>query len=100
MAADEACTVVLCGSTNQIIDELLRDALRTVPDGQDDLCRSRLRMLMNRTIDETTRKIKKKKTIAVEAFAHALRQILTIFAGNAGYDSSGLVISATFGREI
>ncbi|TFY78296.1 hypothetical protein EWM64_g5721, partial [Hericium alpestre] len=32
-----------------------------------------------------------KKAIAAESFAHALRQIPTILADNAGYDSSDLV---------
>ena len=48
VAAGEACTVVLRGSPNQIVDEgerLLRDALPAVPRGQGDPSRSRWWML-------------------------------------------------------
>ncbi|KAI6044053.1 chaperonin Cpn60/TCP-1 family [Pisolithus marmoratus] len=47
-------------------------------------------MLMSCAIDEASRKVKGKKAIAVQSFAHALRQIPTILADNAGYDSSDL----------
>jgi len=48
-------------------------------------------MLMSCAVDEEARKVKGKKAIAVEAFGRALRQIPTILADNAGYDSSDLV---------
>ena len=48
-------------------------------------------MLMSCAIEEAARKVTGKKAIAVEAFARALRQIPTILADNAGYDSSDLV---------
>ena len=48
-------------------------------------------MLMSCAVEEEARKVQGKKAIAVEAFAHALRQIPTILADNAGYDSSDLV---------
>jgi hypothetical protein len=48
-------------------------------------------MLMSCAVDEAARKVKGKKAIAVEAFGRALRQIPTILADNAGYDSSDLV---------
>lgn len=48
-------------------------------------------MLMSCAVDEEVRKIKGKKAIAAEAFGRALRQIPTILADNAGYDSSDLV---------
>lgn len=48
-------------------------------------------MLMSCAVEEEARKIQGKKAIAVEAFSHALRQIPTILADNAGYDSSDLV---------
>jgi hypothetical protein len=48
-------------------------------------------MLMSCAVDQEARTIKGKKAIAAEAFARALRQIPTILADNAGYDSSDLV---------
>jgi T-complex protein 1 subunit beta len=48
-------------------------------------------MLMSCAVDEEARKVKGKKAIAAEAFGRALRQIPTILADNAGFDSSDLV---------
>ncbi len=48
-------------------------------------------MLMSCAIEEEARGVKGKKALAVEAFSRALRQIPTILADNAGYDSSELV---------
>lgn len=48
-------------------------------------------MLMSCAVETAARKIKGKKSLATEAFARALRQIPTILADNAGYDSSDLV---------
>ena len=48
-------------------------------------------MLMSCAVEEASRSVKGKKAIAVEAFARALRQIPTILADNAGFDSSDLV---------
>ncbi|KAG9103233.1 T-complex protein 1 subunit beta, partial [Ceratobasidium sp. 370] len=42
-------------------------------------------------LEEAAKKVEGKKAIAVESFARALRQIPTILADNAGYDSSDLV---------
>lgn len=96
--AGEACTVVLRGSTHQMLDEAersLHDALsvlsQTVKETRTVLGGGCSEMLMSCAVDESARKIKGKKAIAVEAFADALRQIPTILADNAGYDSSDLV---------
>jgi len=98
VAAGEACTVVLRGSTNQMVDEAersLHDALsvlsQTVKETRTVLGGGCSEMLMSCAADEEARKVKGKKAIAVEAFARALRQIPTILADNAGYDSSDLV---------
>ena len=48
-------------------------------------------MLMSVEVEERAKKVRGKKAIAAEAFARALRQIPTILADNAGYDSSDLV---------
>ncbi|KAF8128218.1 chaperonin Cpn60/TCP-1 family [Boletus edulis] len=98
VAAGEACTVVLRGSTNQMVDEAersLHDALsvlsQTVKETRIVLGGGCSEMLMSCAVDEAARKVKGKKAIAAEAFGRALRQIPTILADNAGYDSSDLV---------
>ncbi|KAI6033729.1 chaperonin Cpn60/TCP-1 family [Pisolithus microcarpus] len=98
VAAGEACTVVLRGSTHQMVDEAersLHDALsvlsQTVKETRVVLGGGCSEMLMSCAVDEASRKVKGKKAIAVQSFAHALRQIPTILAVNAGYDSSDLV---------
>ncbi|KAH7101125.1 t-complex protein 1 beta subunit (tcp-1-beta) [Auriculariales sp. MPI-PUGE-AT-0066] len=98
VAAGQACTVVLRGSTNQMIDEAersLHDALsvlsQTVRETRIVLGGGCSEMLMSCAAEEAARGVAGKKALAVEAFARALRQIPTILADNAGYDSSDLV---------
>ncbi|CDO78272.1 hypothetical protein BN946_scf184588.g2 [Trametes cinnabarina] len=98
VAAGEACTVVLRGSTNQMIDEAersLHDALsvlsQTVKETRVVLGGGCSEMLMSCAVEEEARKVQGKKAIAAEAFGRALRMIPTILADNAGYDSSDLV---------
>ncbi|KAI0314326.1 chaperonin Cpn60/TCP-1 family [Amylostereum chailletii] len=98
VAAGEACTVVLRGSTNQMIDEAdrsLHDALsvlsQTVKETRVVLGGGCSEMLMSVAVEEKAKTVKGKKAIAAEAFARALRQIPTILADNAGFDSSDLV---------
>jgi T-complex protein 1 subunit beta len=98
VAAGEACTVVLRGSTTQMVDEAersLHDALsvlsQTVKETRTVLGGGCSEMLMSCAVEEEARRIKGKKAIATEAFSRALRQIPTILADNAGYDSSDLV---------
>ncbi|CCO26544.1 T-complex protein 1 subunit beta Short=TCP-1-beta [Rhizoctonia solani AG-1 IB] len=94
VAAGEACTVVLRGSTSQMVDEAersLHDALsvlsQTVKETRIVLGGGCSEMLMAVAVDEEVKKVEGKKAIAVEAFARALRQA----TDNAGYDSSDLV---------
>ncbi|KAF6754138.1 chaperonin Cpn60/TCP-1 family [Ephemerocybe angulata] len=98
VAAGEACTVVLRGSTNQMIDEAersLHDALsvlsQTVKETRTVLGGGCAEMLMSCAVEEAARNVQGKKALAVESFARALRQIPTILADNAGLDSSDLV---------
>lgn len=98
VAAGEACTVVLRGSTNQMVDEAersLHDALcvlsQTVKETRTVLGGGCSEMLMSCAVEEEARTVKGKKALAVEAFGRALRQIPTILADNAGYDSADLV---------
>ena len=48
-------------------------------------------MLMANSVQELSGKTPGKESIAIESFARALRQLPTIIADNAGYDSSELV---------
>ncbi|KAI9099423.1 T-complex protein 1 subunit beta [Phlyctochytrium arcticum] len=98
VAAGEACTVVLRGATNQLLDEAersLHDALcvlsQTVKEPRTTLGGGCAEMLMAKAVDEAAAKTAGKKAIACEAFARALRQLPTILADNAGYDSAELV---------
>ncbi|KAK1215588.1 T-complex protein 1 subunit beta [Marasmius sp. AFHP31] len=98
VAAGEACTVVLRGSTSQMVDEAdrsLHDALsvlsQTVKETRTVLGGGCAETLMSCAVDEQARSVKGKKAIAAEAFSRALRQIPTILADNAGFDSSELV---------
>lgn len=46
---------------------------------------------MANAVDEEARKTPGKRQLAMEAFARALRQLPTIIADNAGYDSAELI---------
>jgi len=94
----EACTVILRGASNHVLDEAersLHDALcvltqtikdtRVVPGGG---C---MEVAMAKAVDAQVPNTPGKKAIAMEAYARALRQIPTIIADNAGFDSSELV---------
>ena len=98
VAAGQACTVVLRGSTTQMVDEAersLHDALsvlsQTVKETRVVLGGGCAETLMSCAVEEAARRVAGKKALAVEAFARALRQIPTILADNAGLDSSDLV---------
>ena len=98
MAAGEACTIVLRGATRQILDEAersLHDALcvlsQTVREPRTVLGGGCTEMVMSKAVDALAVSTPGKKAIAMEAFSRALRQLPTILADNAGYDSADLV---------
>lgn len=98
MAAGEACTIVLRGATQQLLDEAersLHDALsvlsQTTSEPRTVLGGGCTEMLMSKAVDDAAAKTAGKKAIAAESFAKALRQMPTILADNAGFDSSELV---------
>jgi len=98
VAAGQACTVVLRGATQQLLDEAersLHDALavlsQTVKETKTTLGGGCAEMLMSKAVDEVASTTPGKKAIAVEGFSRALRQLPTILADNAGFDSSDLV---------
>jgi T-complex protein 1 subunit beta len=73
----------------------LHDALsvlsQTVQETRTALGGGCSEMLMSCAVDNLAKKVEGKKSLAVEAFARALRMIPTILADNAGWDSSELV---------
>lgn len=98
VAAGRACTIVLRGATEQLLDEAersLHDALavlsQTVREPRVTLGGGCAEMNMAKAVDHAARNVSGKKAIAVDSFAKALRQLPTILADNAGLDSSDLV---------
>jgi T-complex protein 1 subunit beta len=98
VAAGEACTIVLRGATEQLLDEAersLHDALavlsQTVREPKTTLGGGCAEMVMAKAVDSAAQKIGGKKRLAVDSFSNALRQLPTILADNAGLDSSALV---------
>ncbi len=98
VAAGQACTIVLRGATEQLLDEAersLHDALavlsQTVREPKTTLGGGCAEMVMAKAVEQTAPAVEGKKALAVESFAAALRQLPTILADNAGFDSSDLV---------
>ncbi|KAK3619514.1 T-complex protein 1 subunit beta [Elasticomyces elasticus] len=98
VAAGRACTIVLRGATEQLLDEAersLHDALavlsQTVGNPKITLGGGCAEMVMAKAVDQAAHNTTGKKAIAVDSFAKALRQLPTILADNAGLDSSDLV---------
>lgn len=94
----EACTIVLRGATEQIIDEAERsmhDALcvlsQTVKYPKIIYGGGASEMLMANAVSDLAARTPGKEQFAIEAFAKALRQLPTIIADNAGYDSAQLI---------
>jgi T-complex protein 1 subunit beta len=103
VARGEACTIVLRGPGQQLLDEAqraLHDALSVLSqalDSESGGCPRTVfgagasEMLMAHAVDELAKRTAGKKAIAIEAFARALRHIPAIIADNAGLDSTELV---------
>jgi T-complex protein 1 subunit beta len=94
----EACTIVIRGATQQIIDEAersLHDALcvlaATVKESRIVYGGGCTESLMACAVLKTAAQTPGKEAIAMEAYARALLQLPTIIADNAGYDSAQLV---------
>lgn len=97
-ARNEACTVVLRGPSSHVLDEAersLHDALcvlsLVVRDPRVICGGGCTETAMSLAVEEAAKKTPGKRSLAVEAFARALRTIPTIIADNAGYDSNELV---------
>jgi T-complex protein 1 subunit beta len=94
----EACTIVIRGATQQIIDEAdrsLHDALcvlaATVKDSRIIYGGGSAECLMACAVMQKSVETPGKEAIAMESFARALLQLPTIIADNAGYDSAQLL---------
>merc|ERR1712142_687422 len=94
----EACTVVLRGATQQILDEAersLHDALcvltQTVKETRTVFGGGCSETLMARAVMEAAGHVADKESLAMESYARALLMIPTIISDNAGYDSAQLV---------
>jgi T-complex protein 1 subunit beta len=99
-ASGAACTIVLRGASNHLLDEAersLHDALcvlsrtvaltKTIPGG------GATEIAMSLAIEKAAPTVEGKASLAMEAFAKALRALPTIIADNGGYDSSELITS-------
>eukprot|EP01012_Entosiphon_sulcatum_P010382 TRINITY_DN1605_c0_g1_i1.p1 TRINITY_DN1605_c0_g1~~TRINITY_DN1605_c0_g1_i1.p1 ORF type:complete len:548 (-),score=123.03 TRINITY_DN1605_c0_g1_i1:36-1484(-) len=94
----EACTVILRGSSQHILDEAersLHDALcvlsQTVKETRTILGAGCSEMLMAKAVDAEAKKTPGKKSLAMESYSKALRKIPAIIAENAGLDSADIV---------
>lgn len=97
VALGEACSIVLRGATQQILDEAersLHDALcvmsQTVKETRTVFGGGASEMLMANAVSQLSTKTPGKEAIAIEAYARALRMLPTIIADNGGYDSADL----------
>ncbi|KAL0215085.1 hypothetical protein P9112_007269 [Eukaryota sp. TZLM1-RC] len=93
-----ACTVVLRGASEQLLDEAeraLHDAFcvltQAVKDPRIVYGGGSAEMLMARAVEDEARKTAGKKALALSAFATALSRLPTIIADNAGLDGTDLV---------
>jgi T-complex protein 1 subunit beta len=95
---NEACSIVLRGSGNHILDEAersLHDAIcvlvsvvknrKTIYGGGNPEIRMAL------AVQDLAKKVEGKQSLAIEAFARALHALPTIISDNAGYDSAEIV---------
>lgn len=98
VALGEACSVVLRGATHQILEEAdrsLHDALcvlqQTVQDTRVVFGGGCSEMLMANAVTQLAARTPGKESLAMEAFAKALRQLPTIMVDNGGYDSADII---------
>mmetsp|Transcript_55162 Transcript_55162/g.81002 ORF Transcript_55162/g.81002 Transcript_55162/m.81002 type:complete len:526 (-) Transcript_55162:94-1671(-) len=94
----EACTLVLRGASTHILDEMERsihDALcvlkTVVKDTRAIYGGGNSEVMMAEAVDELAKQTPGKKSLAIEAFAKALRTLPKTIAENGGYDATELV---------
>lgn len=98
VALGEACTIVIRGATQQILDEAersLHDALcvltSTVRESRIVYGGGCSEMVMSCAVMKAAAATPGKEAVAMETFAKALQQLPTVIADNGGYDSAQLV---------
>ncbi|XP_065910166.1 T-complex protein 1 subunit beta-like [Dysidea avara] len=98
VALGAACSIVLRGATQQILEEAdrsMHDALcvlsQTVKETRTVFGGGCSEMLMANAVQNLAAQTPGKEAIAIESFAKALRQLPIAIADNAGYDSSELI---------
>ena len=98
VALGEACSIVLRGATEQILDEAersLHDALcvltSTVKETKTVYGGGCSEMLMANAVMEAAASTPGKEAIAMEHYAKALTELPSIIAENGGYDAAQLV---------
>merc|ERR1712141_564488 len=98
VALGEACSIVLRGATEQILDEAersLHDALcvltSTVKETKTVYGGGCSEMLMANAVLDAAANTAGKEAIAMEAYAKSLTELPTIIAENGGYDAAQLV---------
>merc|ERR1711988_688771 len=94
----EACTIVLRGATDQVLDEAersLHDALcvlmTTIKENRTVYGGGCMEVLMAQAVEEAAAETPGKLSLAMEGYARALREIPRAVADNGGYDSSALI---------
>merc|ERR1712113_664442 len=97
-ASGEACTIILRGASQHILDEAersLHDALavlfQTVQEARVCFGGGSMEMAMAHAIMQKMAVVEGKESAAMEGFAKALQQIPSILADNGGFDSAELV---------
>lgn len=97
-SAGEACTIVLRGASQHVLDEAersLHDALavlfQTVQETRVVYGGGAMEMAMAKAVQEAAAKIEGKESLAADKFGEALRMIPTIIADNGGFDSAQLI---------
>jgi T-complex protein 1 subunit beta len=97
-AKNEACSLILRGSSKHILDEAERsmhDALcvlvKTIQNKRVILGGGNSEIRMANEVEDLAKTVKGKQAIAIQSFATALRRLPCIIADNGGYDSSELI---------
>ena len=97
-AAGEACSIVLRGSGSHILDEAERSLhdvicvlLSAVKEHRILYGGGNSEIRMSLAVEELSKSVKGKQALAIHSYAEALKQLPTIIADNAGYDSAELV---------
>jgi len=95
---NEACSIVVRASGNHILDEAersLHDAIcvlvAAIKNHSTIYGGGNPEMRMSLAVSDLAKKTDGKQALAIEAFSRALKQLPTIIADNAGYDSAEIV---------